>query len=70
VYWQAYKNLKLNHLWQHPHEFLAEKTRRGGIVVRIHYYPGVEVYERLRKKAAELQQEIPGYVKKIIEKNL
>ena len=30
----------------------------------------VEVYERLKKKTAELQQEIPGYVKKIIEKNL
>lgn len=27
-------------------------------------------YERLKKKTAELQQEIPGYVKKIIEKNL
>ena len=30
----------------------------------------VEVYERLKKKTAELQQEIPGYVKKIIERNL
>jgi hypothetical protein len=34
VYWQAYKNLKLNHLWQHPPEFLAQKTGKWWIVVR------------------------------------
>ena len=30
----------------------------------------VEVYDRLKKKTEELQQEMPAYVKKIIEKNL
>ncbi len=30
----------------------------------------VEVYDRLKKKTAELQQDMPAYVKKIIEKNL
>ena len=33
-YFQTYKNLKSNHLWQHPPEFLAEKTRKWWIVVR------------------------------------
>ncbi len=30
----------------------------------------VEVYDRLKKKTEKLQQEMPAYVKKIIEKNL
>lgn len=30
----------------------------------------VEVYDRLKKKSSELQQEMPAFVKKIIEKNL
>jgi len=30
----------------------------------------LEVYDRLKKKTEELQQEMPAYVKKIIEKNL
>lgn len=30
----------------------------------------VEVYDRLKKKTEELQQQMPAYVKKIIEKNL
>lgn len=30
----------------------------------------VEVYDKLKKKTEELQQEMPAYVKKIIEKNL
>lgn len=29
----------------------------------------VEIYDRLKKRTAELQQEMPAYVKKIIEKN-
>ena len=32
--------------------------------------PEVEVYDRLKKKTEELQQDKPAYVKKIIEKNL
>jgi hypothetical protein len=27
-YFQTYKNLKSNHLWQHPPEFLAQKARK------------------------------------------
>ena len=30
----------------------------------------IDVYDRLKKKTEELQQEMPAYVKKIIEKNL
>jgi hypothetical protein len=30
----------------------------------------VAVYERLKKKTEELQQDMPAYVKKIIERNL
>jgi len=32
--------------------------------------PEVEVYDRLKKKTEKLQQDMPAYVKKIIEKNL
>jgi predicted DNA-binding protein len=30
----------------------------------------VELYDRLKKKTEKLQQDMPAYVKKIIEKNL
>ena len=56
--------------WAYPEDYThiaMHPTRRLDIM-----WTGteVEIYDRLKKKTEELQQEMPVYVKKIIEKNL
>ena len=56
--------------WAYPEDYIHIAMRQVRRLDIMWTGDEVEVYERLKKKTAELQQEIPGYVKKIIEKNL
>jgi hypothetical protein len=63
-------NICRNCYWAYPDGYthIAMRTARRMDIMWMG--TEVEVYERLKKKTEELQQEMPAYVKKIIEKNL
>lgn len=63
-------NICKNCYWAYPDDYthIAMRTARRMDIL----WTGteIEVYDRLKKKTEELQQEMPAYVKKIIERNL
>ena len=56
--------------WAYPENYTHIAMRLARRLDIIWTGVEVEVYERLKAKTQELQQEMPAYVKKIIEKNL
>lgn len=56
--------------WASPEDYTHIAMRQARRLDIIWTDADVAVYDRLKKKTEELQQEIPAYVKKIIERNL
>lgn len=56
--------------WAYPDDYTHIAMRAARRMDIMWSGPEVEVYDRLKKKTEELQQDMPAYVKKIIEKNL
>lgn len=56
--------------WAYPDDYTHIAMRAARRMDILWTGPEVEVYDRLKKKTAELQQDMPAYVKKIIERNL
>lgn len=59
-----------NCYWAYPDDYTHIAMRAARRMDIMWTGAEIEVYDRLKKKSAELQQEMPAYVKKIIEKNL
>ena len=59
-----------NCYWAYPDDYSHIAMRAARRMDILWTGAEVEVYDRLKKKTEELQQEMPAYVKKIIEKNL
>ena len=56
--------------WAYPEDYTHIAMRPVRRLDIIWTSAEVEVYDRLKKKTEELQQEMPSYVKRIIERNL
>lgn len=56
--------------WAYPDEYTHIAMRAARRMDIMWTGTEIEVYDRLKKKTEQLQQEMPAYVKKIIEKNL
>ncbi|MBI5971042.1 MAG: HNH endonuclease [Deltaproteobacteria bacterium] len=56
--------------WAYPEDYTHIAMRPARRLDIMWVGAEVEVYDRLKKKTEKLQQEMPAYVKKIIEKNL
>lgn len=56
--------------WAYPNDYTHIAMRAARRMDIMWTGKEVEVYDRLKKKTEELQQEMPAFVKKIIEKNL
>ena len=67
---QKDSNICHNCYWAYPDDYTHIAMRAARRMDIMWMGTEVEVYDRLKKKTAELQQEMPAYVKKIIEKNL
>jgi hypothetical protein len=59
-----------NCYWAYPDDYTHIAMRAARRMDILWTGAEVEVYDRLKKKTEELQQDMPAYVKKIIEKNL
>jgi hypothetical protein len=59
-----------NCYWAYPEDYTHIAMRAARRMDIMWTGAEVEMYERLKKKTEALQQEMPAYVKKIIEKNL
>jgi hypothetical protein len=70
--WIEQKDVKICRLcyWASPEEYTHIAMRQMRRLDILWTDDEVAVYDRLKKKTEELQQEIPAYVKKIIERNL
>ena len=70
--WLEQKDAKIcrNCYWAYPDDYTHIAMRAARRMDIMWSGPEVEVYDRLKKKTEELQQDMPAYVKKIIEKTL
>jgi hypothetical protein len=59
-----------NCYWAYPDDYTHIAMRAARRMDILWTGAEVEVYDRLKKKTEELQQDMPAYVKKTIEKNL
>lgn len=59
-----------NCYWAFPEDYAHIAMRAARRMDIMWQGTEVDIYDRLKKKTAELQQDMPAYVKKIIEKNL
>ncbi|MEI7946948.1 MAG: HNH endonuclease signature motif containing protein [bacterium] len=70
--WLEQKDDKIcrNCYWAYPEDYSHIAMRAARRMDIMWQGSEIDVYDRLKKKTEELQQEMPAYVKKIIEKNL
>ncbi len=70
--WLEQKDAKIcrNCYWAYPDDYTHIAMRTARRMDIMWSGPEVEVYDRLKKKTEELQQDMPAYVKKVIERNL
>lgn len=70
--WLEQKDPKIcrNCYWAYPDDYSHIAMRDARRMDIMWTGQEVEVYDKLKKRTAELQQDMPAYVKKIIEKNL
>lgn len=70
--WLEQKDAKIcrSCYWAFPDDYTHIAMRAARRMDIMWTGPEVELYDRLKKKTEELQQAMPAYVKKIIEKNL
>lgn len=70
--WQEQKDLAIcrSCYWAYPDDYTHIAMRAARRLDIMWSGAEVEVYDRLKRKTEQLQQDMPAYVKKIIEKNL
>lgn len=69
--WLEQKSVDIcrNCYWAYPDDYTHIAMRTARRIDIMWTGAEVDVYDRLKKKTEELQQDMPAYVKKIIEKN-